>query len=80
LIPSPSLQGGEGRPGLGRSGRLYEGESAIGVAAERGAIESTGAELVEADLLAGGDLIRHDPAKLSRAVLAVAELRRANGE
>ena len=34
--------------------------------------EDLGARLVEKDLLAEGDLIRHDPAKLSRAVLEIA--------
>lgn len=36
---------------------------------DRAAIEGMGIQIVEADLLAAGDLIRHDPAKLAAAVL-----------
>lgn len=43
------------------------------VTCDREAIEAMGVEVVEADLLAPGELIRHDPEKLSRAVLALAE-------
>ncbi|MES1242828.1 MAG: uridine diphosphate-N-acetylglucosamine-binding protein YvcK [Acidobacteriota bacterium] len=39
------------------------------VLCDREAIEGMGVEIVEADLLAAGDLIRHDPAKLAAAVL-----------
>ncbi len=39
------------------------------VSVDRSALETRGVELVERDLLADGDLIRHDPEKLSRAVL-----------
>jgi uncharacterized cofD-like protein len=45
------------------------------VAVDRGAIEALEAEVVEADLLAPGDLVRHDPEKLARAVLALAARR-----
>jgi uncharacterized cofD-like protein len=43
------------------------------VAVDQAAIEALGAEVIEADLLAPGDLVRHDPEKLARAVLALAE-------
>jgi len=43
------------------------------VAVEREAMTRSGVELVAADLLAEGDLIRHDPEKLSRAVLGLLE-------
>jgi uncharacterized cofD-like protein len=43
------------------------------VAVERAALARLGVELVGADLLAAGTLIRHDPEKLSRAVLALLE-------
>jgi uncharacterized cofD-like protein len=43
------------------------------VAVEREAMERSGVELVAADLLAEGDLIRHDPEKLSQAVLGLLE-------
>jgi uncharacterized cofD-like protein len=43
------------------------------VAVERKVMERSGVELVGADLLAEGDLIRHDPEKLSRAVLGLLE-------
>ena len=39
------------------------------VRCDREAIEAMGIQIVEADLLAAGDLIRHDPAKLAAAVL-----------
>jgi len=40
------------------------------VAVDRAALEQAGMEVIEADLLAAdGDLIRHDPEKLARAVL-----------
>jgi uncharacterized cofD-like protein len=42
------------------------------VDAGRETLESMGARVIEADLLADGDLIRHDPEKLARAVLAEA--------
>jgi uncharacterized cofD-like protein len=43
------------------------------VTTDREAIEAMGLRVVEADLLAEGDLIRHDSAKLARAVLDLAE-------
>jgi uncharacterized cofD-like protein len=43
------------------------------VAMQRDTLESMGLEVCEADLLAEGDLIRHDPDKLTRAVLDLAE-------
>jgi uncharacterized cofD-like protein len=43
------------------------------VAVEPEAMARSGVELVGADLLAAGDLIRHDPEKLSRAVLDLLE-------
>jgi uncharacterized cofD-like protein len=43
------------------------------VKVEREALEGMGLRVVEADLLAEGDLIRHDSAKLARAVLALVE-------
>ena len=42
------------------------------VGLDRDAFKKRGVTLVETDLLAAGDLIRHDPAKLSRAVLDLA--------
>jgi len=46
------------------------------VAVEAEAMARSGVELVGADLLAEGDLIRHDSEKLSRAVLGLLEPRR----
>jgi len=43
------------------------------VRVERSVIEAMGVEVVEADLLADGDLIRHDSEKLARAVLGLME-------
>jgi uncharacterized cofD-like protein len=43
------------------------------VTAEPAELEGMGLRVVEADLLAEGDLIRHDPAKLAAAVLDLAE-------
>ena len=43
------------------------------VRVERAVIEAMGVEVVEADLLAEGDLIRHDSEKLARAVLRLME-------
>ncbi len=42
------------------------------VEVDRAAIEAHGVEVVETDLLAAGDLVRHDPARLSRAILEFA--------
>lgn len=49
--------------------RLSESEL---VGMDRDAVLRHGVELVENDLLAPGQLIRHDPDKLSRAILAIA--------
>jgi uncharacterized cofD-like protein len=46
------------------------------VAVDRNALEASDVEVVEVDLLAPGGLIRHDPEKLSRAVIALLERRR----
>lgn len=46
------------------------------VAVDREAMERSGVSLAAADLLAEGDLIRHDPEKLSRAVLDLLEPQR----
>jgi uncharacterized cofD-like protein len=43
------------------------------VTTDRQDVESMGLQVVEADLLAEGDLIRHDSAKLAQAVLNLAE-------
>jgi hypothetical protein len=45
------------------------------VRVDRDAFAAAGVEVVEADLLAEGDLIRHDPMKLARAVLDLAARR-----
>lgn len=53
-------------------GYLLEHYAATGsepVRCDREPIEAMGIEIVEADLLAAGDLIRHDPAKLAAAVM-----------
>lgn len=47
----------------------YAGTGSTPVTVDREALERAGARLVEADLLAPGDLIRHDSAKLARTVL-----------
>lgn len=52
---------------------LYAGTGSQCVETEREVLEEMGLEVVEADLLADGDLIRHDPAKLAQAVLSLAE-------
>lgn len=51
---------------------LYAEVGAAAVTVDRAAIERR-AEIAERDLLSSGDLIRHDPAKLGRAVLEIAE-------
>ncbi len=50
----------------------YEDTGSIPVRTERAALEAMGVEVVETDLLAPGELIRHDPTKLARAVLELA--------
>jgi uncharacterized cofD-like protein len=47
----------------------YRQEGAVPIEVDREALEERGVEVVEKDLLADGPLVRHDPAKLSRAVL-----------
>jgi len=50
----------------------YRQEGAEPVTVDRAALEARGVEVVERDLLAAGSLVRHDPAKLSRAILELA--------
>ena len=50
----------------------YREEGAEPVEVDIGALRSRGIEVVEEDLLAEGALVRHDPAKLSRAILRLA--------
>lgn len=52
---------------------LYEASGSVPAAVDREALAERGVELVEADLLAEGDLLRHDSEKLAAAVLALAE-------
>lgn len=52
--------------------RMYAVAGARPVGVDRGAFERRGVEVVEADLLASGGLIRHDPRKLADAVLELA--------
>ena len=47
----------------------YREEGAEPVKVDPAAIRARGVEVVEGDLLAEGPLVRHDPAKLSRAIL-----------
>ena len=47
----------------------YAETGSVPVRVERAELESAGVRVVEADLLAPGELIRHDPEKLARAVL-----------
>jgi uncharacterized cofD-like protein len=56
---------------------LYGREGAAPVLVDEPALLARGAEVIAADLLGEGPLIRHDPAKLARAVLASAPARRA---
>ncbi len=51
---------------------LYAASGARPVAVDAQAIGARGMKVVAADLLAAGDLIRHDPAKLAAAVLGLA--------
>ena len=51
----------------------YAEEGAEPVRVDRDALRDRGARLVEAGFLAGGDLLRHDPARLTEAVLGLAE-------
>jgi uncharacterized cofD-like protein len=52
--------------------RLYAEAGSEKVEVDRAAIEARGVEVIEKDLLAGGELIRHDPVRLGRAVLEIA--------
>jgi uncharacterized cofD-like protein len=47
----------------------YAETRSVPVAVERETLERTGTRVVEADLLAPGELIRHDPEKLATAIL-----------
>ena len=49
----------------------YHLQAAEPVTVDRGRLEELGVGVVAADLLAEGDYLRHDPAKLARAVLSV---------
>jgi uncharacterized cofD-like protein len=51
----------------------YAATGSAPVAVEREALERRGARVVETDLLAPGDLVRHDPEKLATAVLDLLE-------
>jgi uncharacterized cofD-like protein len=51
---------------------LYEREGAAPVLVDERGLAARGAEVAVADLLTDGSLIRHDPAKLAREVLALA--------
>jgi uncharacterized cofD-like protein len=53
----------------------HAAEGAEPVAADRGEVEALGAVAVIVDLLAAGSVARHDPGKLSRALLAIARAR-----
>lgn len=50
----------------------YKEEGAEPVVVDRAAMEARGVEVVERDLLADGPLVRHDPVKLSLAILDLA--------
>lgn len=52
--------------------RHYAEAGSETVEVDRDAIAARGVEVIERDLLAGGELIRHDPARLGRAVLEIA--------
>lgn len=53
--------------------RQYEAVGARPVTVERKAFEERGIEVVSGDLLAPGDLLHHDPTKLSATVVALLE-------
>jgi uncharacterized cofD-like protein len=55
--------------------RAYADEGAAPVAFDRAALEALGVVPVVLDLLAPGDVGRHDPQKLARALLAIARAR-----
>ncbi|MEM7480662.1 MAG: uridine diphosphate-N-acetylglucosamine-binding protein YvcK [Acidobacteriota bacterium] len=48
--------------------RNYADSGSTPVTVDRAAFESVGVDVIEEDLLAEGDLIRHDPARLARVV------------
>lgn len=52
--------------------RHYAEAGSEKVEVDRAAIAARGVEVIEKDLLASGELIRHDPARLARAVLEIA--------
>ena len=52
----------------------YREEGAKPVTVDRAAIEACGVEVAERDLLADGPLVRHDPVKLSQAILDLADV------
>ncbi len=56
-------------------GRLpaYREEGAEPVEVDRAGLEARGVTVIERDLLADGPLVRHDPAKLSQAILDLAK-------
>ncbi len=58
---------------------LYAETGSIPVHVDRDAVEALGVQVVEADLLAAGELIRHDPAKLAQAALELAGGSREEG-
>jgi uncharacterized cofD-like protein len=53
----------------------HAAEGAAPVLADRGAVEALGAVPVVLDLLAPGEVARHDPGKLARAILGIARAR-----
>ncbi len=53
----------------------HAAEGAHPVEVDRAELEALGAVPVVLDLLAGGDVARHDPDKLARALLAIARAR-----
>ncbi|HUO86236.1 MAG TPA: uridine diphosphate-N-acetylglucosamine-binding protein YvcK [Thermoanaerobaculia bacterium] len=53
----------------------YADLGAAPVAIDRAAFEAAGVAVIETDLLADGDLVRHDPTKLGAAVLGLLERR-----
>lgn len=55
--------------------RRYADLGAAPVTIDRAAFEAAGVEVIETELLADGDLIRHDSAKLARAVVDLVERR-----
>jgi uncharacterized cofD-like protein len=57
--------------------RPYRAEGAVPVAVDRAGFARRGVEVVEADLLAGAGLVRHDPERLAAAALRLAGAVRA---